>query len=42
MQSEIVTPANGQYMVAAYVVTGVIYLVYAISLWVRARRELRD
>lgn len=37
-----VTPANGQYMIAAYVVAGVIYLVYALSLFVRARREFRN
>ena len=41
MNPEITTPSNGQYMVAAYVVAGVIYLVYALSLFVRARRELR-
>ena len=35
------TPANGQYMIAAYIVTGAIYLVYAISLFMRARRELK-
>ncbi|MEO8199943.1 MAG: hypothetical protein ABI679_05410 [Gemmatimonadota bacterium] len=35
------TPQNGQYMVAAYVVTGAIYLLYALSLWIRARRALR-
>ena len=36
-----ITPANGQYMVAAYVVAGVVYLGYALSLFVRARRELK-
>jgi hypothetical protein len=30
-------PDNGQYMVAAYVVAGVIYLSYVVSLIVRAR-----
>lgn len=41
MNPEVVTPSNGQYMIAAYVVAGVIYLVYALSLWMRARKELR-
>lgn len=36
------TPQNGQYMVAAYVVAAVIYLVYSLTLWLRARRALRD
>jgi hypothetical protein len=36
-----VTPVNGQYMEAAYIVAGTIYLLYALSLWVRARRELK-
>jgi hypothetical protein len=31
-------PDNGQYLVAAYVVAGTIYLSYAISLIVQARR----
>ena len=34
-------PDNGDYMVAAYVVAGGIYLIYALSLWIRARRELK-
>ena len=33
------TPDNGQYMVAAYIVTGAIYLLYALSLWVRVRKS---
>ena len=33
------TPVNGQYMVAAYVITGAIYLLYALSLWMRVRRS---
>jgi hypothetical protein len=33
-------PDNGGYMVAAYIVVGVIYLGYALSLVVRARKEL--
>lgn len=36
------TPSNGQYMVAAYVVAGAVYLLYSLSLWIRARRELRN
>ncbi|MFN2315591.1 MAG: hypothetical protein ABR551_06555 [Gemmatimonadales bacterium] len=35
-------PANSGYMVAAYVVTAVIVLVYALSLWVRARAALSE
>jgi hypothetical protein len=42
MNPEITTPDNGQYMVAAYVVAGAIYLVYALSLWIRARKELKN
>ncbi len=30
-------PQNAPYMVAAYVVTAVILLGYAVSLWVRSR-----
>ena len=33
------TPVNGQYMVAAYVITAAIYLLYALSLYVRVRRS---
>ena len=33
-------PDNGSYMIAAYIVVGVIYLGYAISLAVRAGRPL--
>jgi hypothetical protein len=33
------TPDNGQYMVAAYIITGAIYLLFALSLWVRVRRS---
>lgn len=36
------TPQNGAFMVAAYIVAAVIYLGYALSLWRRARRALRD
>jgi len=30
-------PQNGAYMVAAYIVTAVILVGYAVSLWVRSR-----
>jgi hypothetical protein len=33
-------PANGAYLVAAYIVTAVIVLGYAGALWRRARRVL--
>lgn len=33
------TPSNGQYMVAAYIIAGAIYLLYALSLWLRVRRS---
>jgi hypothetical protein len=36
------TPQNGGYMVAAYIVASVIYLTYAVSLWLRARRAIRE
>ena len=36
------TPQNGGFLVAAYVVTAVIYVAYAVSLWGRASRALRD
>lgn len=32
-------PDNGQYMVAAYIVTATIYLLYAVSLVIRVRRD---
>lgn len=32
-------PDNGSYLVAAYILSGVIYLGYAVSLMVRARAE---
>jgi len=35
------TPANGGYMVAAYIVAAVIYLGYTLTLWLRARRALK-
>lgn len=35
------TPQNGQYMVAAYTVAAVIYLVYSFTLWLRARKALK-
>ncbi len=36
------TPQNGDYMVAAYVVASVIYLTYAVTLWMRARKAVRQ
>ena len=35
------TPDNGRYMVAAYVVAAVIYSVYAVSLLLRSRKALK-
>lgn len=32
-------PDNGQYLIAAYIVAGVIYLAYAVRLILRARRR---
>lgn len=34
-------PQNAGYMIAAYIVTGVILIGYALSLYLRARRSLR-
>jgi hypothetical protein len=34
------TPQNGGFLVAAYVVAGVIYLGYAVSLWARAQKAI--
>jgi hypothetical protein len=34
-------PQNAGYMIAAYIVTGVILIGYALSLYLRARRRLR-
>ncbi len=34
-------PQNGGYMIAAYIVAGVIIVGYALSLYLRARRSLR-
>lgn len=36
------TPRNGAFMVAGYVVTGVILLGYTLSLWVRSRKLKRQ
>jgi len=36
------TPQNGGFLVAAYVVAAVIYVVYAVSLWVRASAAVRQ
>ena len=35
-------PANGGYMTAAYIVAAVIYLAYALRLWLRGRRVIGD
>jgi len=35
-------PDNGGYMVAAYVVTAVILVGYAIGLWWRASKAIRE
>lgn len=35
-------PANAGYMIAAYVVTAVIVVGYALLLFARARKALRD
>jgi hypothetical protein len=34
------TPENGGYLLAAYVVAGVIYLGYVVSLWRRAGKAV--
>jgi hypothetical protein len=34
-------PQNAGYMIAAYIVTGVLLIGYALSLYLRARRSLR-
>ena len=34
-------PENGGYMIAAYIVVGVILVGYALSLYLRTRRSLR-
>jgi len=36
------TPQNGGFLTAAYTVAAVIYLAYAVSLWVRASRAMRE
>lgn len=36
------TPQNGGFLVAAYVVAAVIYLAYAVTLWSRASRAMRE
>ncbi len=40
MQAE--PPANGGYMIAAYVVAGAILVGYFLSLWRRAKEILRE
>ncbi len=34
-------PENGTYMIAAYILVGVILVGYALSLYLRTRRSLR-
>ena len=34
-------PENGNYMIAAYILSGVILVGYALSLYLRTRRSLR-
>lgn len=34
------TPDNGGYLVAAYTIAAVIYVVYAVLLWRKARKAL--
>ncbi|MEZ4411647.1 MAG: hypothetical protein R2910_01510 [Gemmatimonadales bacterium] len=36
------TPQNGGFLTAAYVVAAVIYVAYATSLFLRARRAMRQ
>ena len=36
------TPQNGGFLAAAYIVAAVIYVVYAVSLWIRASRAMRQ
>jgi hypothetical protein len=35
-------PANGGYMIAGYVVTGLILVGYFLSLWRRARKAVKS
>ena len=35
------TPQNGGYMEAAYIAAAVIYLVYSVTLWFRARKAVK-
>lgn len=36
------TPQNGGFLLAAYVAAATIYLTYAVTLWLRATRALRE
>jgi hypothetical protein len=36
------TPANGQYMVAAYIIAAVIYVTYSAALWWRGKKALES
>jgi hypothetical protein len=35
-------PDNGGYMVAAYIVAAIVIVVYAVSLYVRVRAQMRS
>lgn len=35
-------PENAGYMEAAYIVAAVIYLTYSLTLWLRARKAVRN
>ena len=41
MQTEALPPDNGGFMVAAYLITAVIVVVYSAMLFIRAFRALR-
>jgi hypothetical protein len=36
------TPQNGEYLVAAYVITAVILVGYCVALWRRAKKVLKS
>lgn len=36
------TPDNGAFMVAGYIITAVIVVIYAVSLYVRTKNASRD
>lgn len=35
-------PDNGAYMIAAYVVTAIVLIVYSVGLVIRFKKEMRD